>query len=90
MRNKETLEEFIKEYQKNKTYWNLNNKDDEANKIKMGAKWQQEQNKKFYSEEDMKQAFENGVASGKYQQEYGVKGSMDFEYFIKQFKNKIR
>jgi hypothetical protein len=47
-----------------------------------------EQNKQMYSEEDMREAFENGVASGKYQQEYGLKGSMDFNYFIEQFKNK--
>jgi DUF1680 family protein len=59
MRNKETLEEFIKKYQKNKTYWNLNEKSDVARNIRIGANWQQEQNKKMFSEEDLKQfAFE--------------------------------
>ena len=51
MENKETLEEFIKKYQKHKTYWNLNEKDDEARKIRIGAKWQQD--KKMYSEEEL-------------------------------------
>ena len=52
-----------------------------------GAKWQQE---RMYSEEDLKEAFEDGVGSGKYQEKYGdnAKGSMSFEYFIKQFKKK--
>lgn len=45
---------------------------------------------RMYSEEDMREAFENGVGSGKYQAEYGdnTKGSMNFEYFIEQFKKK--
>ena len=52
-----------------------------------GAKWQAE---RMFSEEDMREAFENGVGSGKYQAEYGdnAKGSMNFEYFIEQFKKK--
>lgn len=52
-----------------------------------GAKWAQE---RMYSEEDIREAFENGVGSGKYQAEYGdnAKGSMNFEYFIGQFKKK--
>lgn len=43
----------------------------------------------LYNEEDLKEAFENGVGSGKYQEKYGdnAKGSMSFEYFIGQFKN---
>jgi hypothetical protein len=53
MSNKETLEKFIKKYQKNKTYWSLNEKFDEARNIRVGAKWQQEQNKKFYTEEEV-------------------------------------
>lgn len=49
------------------------------------VKWQQE---RMYSEEDMKEAFLNGEASGIYQYEYGKKGSMDFKYFIENFKKK--
>ena len=49
-----------------------------------------EHQQQMYSEEDMREAFENGVGSGKYQAEYGdnAKGSMNFEYFIEQFKKK--
>jgi hypothetical protein len=50
-----------------------------------GAKWQSE---RMYSEEDLRKAFENGVGSGKYQQEYGIKGSMNFEDWFEQFKKK--
>ena len=49
------------------------------------AKWQSE---RMYSEEDLRKAFENGVGSGKYQQEYGIKGSMNFEDWFEQFKKK--
>ena len=63
---------------------------DIRNSFIAGAKWQQEQDKNKYSKEDMREAFENGVGSGKYQAEYGdnAKGSMNFEYFIEQFKKK--
>jgi hypothetical protein len=94
MRNKETLEEAGLKYIENRYYKNTDcesfitgAKSDVARDY-WYQKFQQEQNKKFYSQEDMKQSFENGVASGKYQQEYGIKGSMDFNYFIEQFKNK--
>ena len=46
------------------------------------------QQERMYSEEDLRKAFENGVGSGKYQQEYGIKGSMNFEDWFEQFKNK--
>jgi hypothetical protein len=55
------------------------------NGFKFGAKWQAE---RMYSEEDLRKAFENGVGSGKYQQEYGIKGSMNFEDWFEQFKKK--
>jgi hypothetical protein len=52
-----------------------------------GIEWQAE---RMYSEEDLREAFENGVGSGKYQEKYGdnARGSMSFEYFIEQLKNK--
>jgi hypothetical protein len=53
--------------------------------FQQGAKWQAE---RMYSEEDLRKAFENGVGSGKYQQEYGIKGSMNFEDWFEQFKKK--
>jgi hypothetical protein len=54
-----TLEEFIKKYQKNKTYWNLNEKSDVARNIRIGAKWQQEQ---IYNK--IKELYENENITG--------------------------
>lgn len=89
MKNKETLEEAVERcFEEMKS---LNPKGGIREFIRLavnfGAKWQQE---RMYSEEDMREAFENGVGSGKYQAEYGdnAKGSMNFEYFIEQFKKK--
>jgi hypothetical protein len=50
-----------------------------------GVKWQQERS---YNEEDLKEAFINGVGSGKYQLKYGdnAKGCMNFEYFVNTLK----
>jgi hypothetical protein len=49
-----------------------------------GAKWQQEQDKKMYSEEDMKEAFYQGwVLSGA-----GVWFREAIDKWFKQFKNK--
>lgn len=47
-----------------------------------------ERQQQDYSEKDMKEAFEYGIASGIYQVEKGKNGSMDFEQFIEKFKNK--
>jgi hypothetical protein len=79
----ETLEEAIKrEYEARK--FNSDFPFDPQS-FKLGAKWQAE---RMYSEEDLRKAFENGVGSGKYQQEYGIKGSMNFEDWFEQFKKK--
>jgi hypothetical protein len=43
------------------------------------AKWQQEQNKKLYSEEDMKSAFFNGG---------DMRDIEEFNYWFKQYKKK--
>lgn len=50
-----------------------------------GAKWQSQ---RMYTEEDLEEAFENGVGSGKYQQEYGThaRGCMTFQEWFEQFK----
>jgi hypothetical protein len=47
-----------------------------------------ERQQQGYSVEDLKEAFEYGIASGIYQVEKGKNGSMDFEQFIEQFKKK--
>jgi hypothetical protein len=52
------------------------------NSFKAGAIWQQEQDKKMYSEEDMKQAFHVGRLY------LGREGDTNFEQFIEEFKNK--
>lgn len=77
----ETLEEVAERLHPEEWDWR------EREIFKDGAKWQAERS---YSEEDIREAFENGVGSGKYQAEYGdnAKGSMNFEYFIEQFKKK--
>jgi len=50
-----------------------------------GAMWQAE---RMFNEEDLKEAFINGVGSGKYQEKYGdnAKGCMNFEYFLNTLK----
>jgi hypothetical protein len=54
----ETLEEFIKNHHKNEPYWTETEKEIAARNIKIGVEWQAE---RMYSEEDMKQAFLDGM-----------------------------
>jgi hypothetical protein len=78
--NKETLEEAAKTYRKtipNSTYG------DELGFID-GAKWQQEQDKNKYSEEDMKLAFEAGIRKS---HSYKTHSECWKEWF-EQYKNK--
>ena len=87
----ETLEEaaevYAEPYRCPATNDNEYCKHDIISAFNNGAKWQSE---RMYSEEDLREAFENGVGSGKYQEKYGdnARGSMSFEYFIEQLKNK--
>jgi hypothetical protein len=53
-----------------------------------GAKWQQEQDKKLYSEEDMKKAFEDGQENMDYSEMYGWSSKLTTEEWFEQFKNK--
>ena len=87
MKNKETLEE-------REPYWDLIDKKAEqnnridldayANGVQDGAKWQQQQDKKLYSEEDIKHAFFSGCHS-----ERKIKPRIKcWEEFIEQFKKK--
>jgi hypothetical protein len=62
MENKETLEEAVKYYAHN--YFEMhdtNNYKALKQGFEAGAKWQQEQDKKMYSEEDMMFAYEQGA-----------------------------
>jgi hypothetical protein len=83
MKNKETLEEFALKIAKYENHTNINNEKYEA--IILGAKWQQEQNKNIYSEEDMREviltSFLLGVDRGSYSKELEDK-------LIEQFKTK--
>jgi Arc/MetJ-type ribon-helix-helix transcriptional regulator len=72
---KETLEEFIKKQLALGKY-----QDQESaikHSIELGAKWQQEQDKKLYSEEDLRSAY-NAESEG----------WVGFDLWFKQFKNK--
>jgi hypothetical protein len=81
----ETLEEAAENYVNSFEYGIAHPKRVAKNAFINGAKQQAE---RMYSEEDLRKAFENGVGSGKYQQEYGIKGSMNFEQWFEQFKKK--
>lgn len=74
MENKETLEEA-------KKYAELSYYGDEVDAFVRGAKWQKEQDKKLYSEEDL-DAFRKFMI----QEQNFSKSCLDV--FVKQFKNK--
>jgi hypothetical protein len=77
MKKKETLEEAIKQELENHFFSNISEIKQAEYFINFGAKYQQEQVKKMYSEEDMKNAYHCGRL---YQ---------GFDEFIKQFKQQI-
>jgi hypothetical protein len=87
MKNKETLEEAAKYYAHN--YFEMhdtNNYKALKQGFEAGAKWQQEQEKNKYSEQDMKRAFNVGFQVG-----YNDETSPSYltaENFIEQFKKK--
>ena len=60
MENKETLEEAAFNFTAGKSVKEICSRMDFIKGSKFGAKWQQEQNKKLYSEEDLHNAFYNG------------------------------
>ena len=53
MKNKETLEEFIKEVLQDEFFTNISEHKKAERLIEIGAKWQSEQDKKKYSEEEV-------------------------------------
>jgi hypothetical protein len=88
MKNKETLEEAkLRQLFKNRSNCYADSEDvvqamDEDCFIETINEWQQEQDKKMYSEEDMKKAFYVGKLN------QGRDGDTSFEKFIEQFKKK--
>jgi hypothetical protein len=80
---KETLEEAAKYYAHN--YFEMhdtNNYKALKQGFEAGAKWQQEQDKNKYSEEDMRKAFKSSSLTNM------LDVYESFEEFIEQFKNK--
>lgn len=85
----ETIEEAAKKYyEDNIDQSNIPREHYELEIQELMAEFAYECKQQMYSEEDLKEAFECGIASGIYQVEYGKLGSMDFNFFIEQFKNK--
>jgi hypothetical protein len=76
MQKQETLEEAIKQELENHFFSNISEIKQAEYFINFGAKWQKQQDKKMYSEEDMKNAYHCGRL---YQ---------GFDEFMKQFKKK--
>jgi hypothetical protein len=58
MKNKETLEEFIKEVLQDEFFTNISEHKKAERLIEIGAKWQSEQDKKKYSEEEVMDMFD--------------------------------
>ena len=92
MKNKETLEEAAEKYSEN---WEEitgldyeNTVPSEVNKLDFinGAKWQQEQNKKLYSEEDLREAFRQGEQNISYSETYGLDSELTEQQWFEQFK----
>jgi hypothetical protein len=59
-----------------------------TNLIILGAKWQQEQDKNKYSEEDLREAFRQGQDNMDYSDIYGLDSKLTESEWFKQFKKK--
>jgi len=85
MKNKETLEEAAKNNYPDGDVWTIEQAVIRRLAFMNGAKWQQEQNKNIYSEEDMREviltSFLLGVDRGSYSEELEDK-------LIEQYKKK--
>ena len=53
-----------------------------------GAKWQQEQDKKLYNEEDLREAFRQGEQNINYSEIYGLDSKLTEQEWFEQFKKK--
>ena len=58
------------------------------NGLKNGAKWQQEQDKNKYSEEDVREAFKQGQDNMEYSEMYGFDSKLTEQEWFEQFKKK--
>ena len=53
---------------------------------KFGSEWQQEQDKKLYSEEDLREAFRQGEQNISYSETYGLDSELTEQQWFEQFK----
>jgi hypothetical protein len=58
--------------------------------VKFGAKWEQEQDKNKYSEEDVREAFRQGMDNMDYSEMYGWSSKLTEQEWFEQFKNTKR
>ena len=79
---KETLEEAAENYAKG---WG---EYDDKKAFITGAKWQKEQNKNLYSEEDLREAFRQGEQNISYSETYGLDSKLTEQEWFEQFKKK--
>ena len=56
--------------------------------VEFGAKWQQEQDKNLYSEEDLREAFRQGEQNINYSEIYGLDSKLTEQEWFEQFKKK--
>ena len=93
MKNKETLEDYVLDSDEHNnlksdddTYLNFHRQSELLLKgAKLGSEWQQEQNKKLYSEEDLREAFRQGEQNISYSETYGLDSELTEQQWFEQF-----
>ena len=93
MENKETLEEakinnLIKLFGKDFDLEPRNVIESCNDSFIEGVKWQQEQNKNLYSEEDLREAFRQGEQNISYSEIYGLDSKLTEQEWFEQYKKK--
>ena len=83
MKNKETLEKAAEKCFKEKEI--LGYTYEIRDGFILGAKWQQEQNKKLYSEEDLREAFRQGEQNISYSEIYGLDSELTEQQWFEKF-----
>ena len=90
MENKETLEEAAEKYANKKGDIPTTKLEDAIFKQGFidGAKWQQEQDKKLYNEEDLREAFRQGEQNINYSEIYGLDSKLTEQEWFEKLKKK--
>jgi hypothetical protein len=81
----ETIEEFINEELEDVFFTNISKRKEAERLIEAGAKWQQEQDKNKYSEEDMRKCWD---ACKRFDRPISEGDAPNFNEFIDTFKKK--